>query len=1064
MKQLLLIFMFLSSVLFTAVAQDRTITGTVLSGEDESPLPGVNVVVKGTNIGSITDIDGNFSVSVPSSANTLVFSYIGFIGQEAEIGSKSVVNVTLTPDATELSEVVVTAMGITQEKASLGYGVSSIDSKSLKARTQKDVAKLLRGKATGVDIAQTSGLAGSGTNIIIRGYSSITGSNQPLFVVDGIPFNTNTNNNGSFASGGGTASSRFLDLDPQTIEDISILKGLSATVLYGEAGRNGVILVTTKNGAQSNSQKGFEVSFTQQVSATQVANIPDYQDTYGNGFSGDFGWYYSTWGPSFDTRGSNGIDENGQVRHPYDQSRYNDAFPEYAGVRYDYKPYESVEKFFDNMGISTNTSVSISKNLGNGSSLSATYSYLDDQGFLPDLDEKRGGGSSNYQKKHNFGIGGQTKLDNGITLKGNFNFVNSEIRKPLTNPAFGGAGDGLFAAVLFTPRSIDMMNLEYENPLDGSNVYYRTDGGIEHPLWNLNNKADLENVQRFFSNVELGYEFTDWLKFQYRISLDSYSQFNERKVNRGSGRSDNDGYYNTIIAKSNWTDHVANLLYDKRFEKFSFNGIVGVNYRVRKFERSYLYSSNQLVYNIFAHDKFVSQTGASEIEDVYTLGVYATATVGYSDFLYLTVQGRNDWTSTLESANRSILYPSASLSFLPFEAIPGLRDNGVVDYAKFRVSYGTSAGYPDPYRTRSVLGAATNQFIGPDGTQLNTNSVSSRLGNADLAPELHSELEFGTEAQFFNGRVGLDLSLYSKTSKDLIIDLPLDPATGYTVTTVNGAEVSNKGIELGMNFTPIKTSSGFEWNMNLNYTKNVSKVESIISGVDQVIIAGYTTLGNVARPGEAYGAMLGTDFNRYETGELLVNAQGSYTVNSENVIIGNPNPDFQANMSNTFTYKGFSFGFQWNYIHGGDIYSSTVGALMARGNTVDSDFNRFQPILLNGVLSDGTPNNIQTYAGDTFFDAYFGADKGSVFDATVLRLREISLAYALPKGVLSKTPFGSASITLAGENLFYTAPNFPKGMNYDPEVLSLGVGNGRGFDFRTAPTAKRYGVTLNVTF
>ncbi|MBT30279.1 MAG: SusC/RagA family TonB-linked outer membrane protein, partial [Thalassobius sp.] len=704
------------------------------------------------------------------------------------------------------------------------------------------------------------------------------------------------------------------------------------------------------------------------------------------------------------------------------------------------------------------------KNLGNGSSLSATYSYLDDQGFLPDLDEKRGGGSSNYQKKHNFGIGGQTKLDNGITLKGNFNFVNSEIRKPLTNPAFGGAGDGLFAAVLFTPRSIDMMNLEYENPLDGSNVYYRTDGGIEHPLWNLNNKADLENVQRFFSNVELGYEFTDWLKFQYRISLDSYSQFNERKVNRGSGRSDNDGYYNTIIAKSNWTDHVANLLYDKRFEKFSFNGIVGVNYRVRKFERSYLYSSNQLVYNIFAHDKFVSQTGASEIEDVYTLGVYATATVGYSDFLYLTVQGRNDWTSTLESANRSILYPSASLSFLPFEAIPGLRDNGVVDYAKFRVSYGTSAGYPDPYRTRSVLGAATNQFIGPDGTQLNTNSVSSRLGNADLAPELHSELEFGTEAQFFNGRVGLDLSLYSKTSKDLIIDLPLDPATGYTVTTVNGAEVSNKGIELGMNFTPIKTSSGFEWNMNLNYTKNVSKVESIISGVDQVIIAGYTTLGNVARPGEAYGAMLGTDFNRYETGELLVNAQGSYTVNSENVIIGNPNPDFQANMSNTFTYKGFSFGFQWNYIHGGDIYSSTVGALMARGNTVDSDFNRFQPILLNGVLSDGTPNNIQTYAGDTFFDAYFGADKGSVFDATVLRLREISLAYALPKGVLSKTPFGSASITLAGENLFYTAPNFPKGMNYDPEVLSLGVGNGRGFDFRTAPTAKRYGVTLNVTF
>lgn len=1056
----MLLLVFFSTL---AMAQDRVVTGVVTSSADGTPLPGVSVVAKGTTTGSITGIDGDYRISVPSSISTLVFSYVGFKTQEIEIGSQSKINISLEEDTEVIKEVVVTALGISQEKASLGYGVSSVDSKALQARTQKDVSKLLRGKATGVDIVQTSGLAGSGTNVIIRGYSSITGSNQPLFVVDGIPFNSDTNNSGSFAGGGGAASSRFLDLDPQTIENVSILKGLSATVLYGEAGRNGVILITTKNGGNSNSQKGFEVSFTQQVSATQIANIPDYQDVYGNGFSGDFGWYFSTWGPSFDTRGSNGIDENGQIAHPLDQARYNDDFPEFIGARYDYKPYKTVENFFKT-GLTTNTSVSVAKSLGEGSQVSASYSYLNDEGFLPNLDALQGGGSSNFQKKHNFGLGIRTKLDNGISVRGTFNYVDSDIQRPLTNPSFGGTGDGLFASVLYTPRSIDLMNIPYQSPIDGSMVYYRRGSAIEHPLWNLNNKKDIEQIERFFANMQVGYEFTDWLKFQYRISLDNYTQTNERKVNRGSGRFDNDGYYNTTTTKSKWTDHVANLIYDKRLDNgFSINGLVGLNYRIQSLERNATNSQNQLVYGLFAHDKFVEQTGFTGLSEEHTLGIYATATAGYSDFIYVTLQARNDFTSTLEKANRSIIYPSASVSFLPFEAIPSLRDNGVVDFAKFRVSYGTSAGYPSPYRTRSVLNAATNVFIDPDGTQLNTNTVSNRLGNPNLTPELHSELEFGMEAQFLNGRIGLDLSLYNKNSKDLIIDLPLDPATGYTVTTVNGAEVTNKGIELAVNFTPVKTSS-LQWDATVNFTRNVPTVESIISGVDQVLIAGYGTLGNVARPGQPYGAMLGTDFNKDANGNLLVDGQGSYTENANTGIIGNPNPDFTANWSNTLTWKGISFGFQWSYVQGGDIYSSTVGALMARGNTVDTGFDRFQPIILPGVKGDGTPNDIQTYAGDVFFDAYFGADAGSVFDATVIRLREVSIAYALPKSILTKTPFGSAAITISGENLFYNAPNFPKGINFDPEVLSLGVGNGRGFDFRTAPTAKRYGATLSVTF
>ncbi|MCO6359609.1 SusC/RagA family TonB-linked outer membrane protein [Roseivirga pacifica] len=1064
MKRVLLTTLMSVLVCVLTQAQERTISGTV-TDETGLGLPGVNVLLKGTVQGVPTNADGTYRISVPGDDAVLVYRFLGYTTQEITVGSQTTINVQMQPDVTDAGEVVVTALGVTQEKASLGYGVASLDKGQLQAKTQKDVAKLLRGKATGVDITQTSGMAGSGTNVIIRGYSSITGSNQPLFVVDGVPFNSDTNNDGSFAGGGGAASSRFLDLDPQSIENVSILKGLSATVLYGEAGRNGVILITTKNGnAGADASKGFEVSVSQQVSATKVANLPDYQNVYGNGFGGDFGWFFSTWGPSFDTQGSNGIAADGTIAHPYDQPQYNDDFPEFIGQRYDYRAYEGVEDFFADPAMTYNTSLSIAKSLGKGSSISATYSYLDDGGFTPALDEMRGGGKSNYQRKSNFGLGIKTELENGLKVQGTFNYVDSEIRRPLTNPAFGGAGTGLFAAVLFTPRSIDLANLPYQSPIDGSNVYYRRGSTIENPYWNLNNKTDMENLQRFFGNIQLSYDLTDWLTATYRFSLDNYTQINERTVNKGSGSGDNDGYYNTSSRTSVWKDHVANLAFNQRFnDDWSLNGLVGFNYRETTLTSTSTNSQQQLVYGLFAHDKFVASTASSGERNVYNMGAYVTASLGYRDFLYASFQGRNDWTSTLEKDNRTIFYPSASVSFLPVEAIPALQNSNVLDFAKIRLGYGTSAGYPSPYNTRSVLNASTNVFVGPEGTVLNTNAVSNFLGNPNLKPETHKEWELGIEAQFLNNRVGIDVSLYNKTSEDLIINLPLDPSTGYTSTSTNGATVTNKGIEAALNLTPVRGE--IEWNLTLNYTRNRPVVDEIlVDGLTEIGIAGYSNLGNYAIEGEPYGVMRGTDFNRNDDGELIVNNQGSYTANSEIVTIGNPNPDFQTNWINTVTWKGISFGFQWSYTHGGDIYSTTVGSMMARGNTVDTGQNRFQPIILNGVKSDGTPNDIQTYMGDVFFDAYFGANSGSVFDASVVRLREVSVSYALPASLLSKTPFGSAGISISGENLFFKAPNFPEGMNFDPEVLSLGVGNGRGFDFRTAPTAKRWGMSINLTF
>lgn len=1068
MKKLLTVLSLFMFVVGFSYAQS-TVSGTVTDDSGE-PLIGTSILVEGTITGTVTDIDGKYSLNVPDGSNVLIFSYTGYKSQRVEINGRQVIDLVMETDAIYTEEVVVTGLGIKREKKALGFGVATISNKAITARQETDVARMLRGRATGVDITQTSGLAGSGTNVIIRGYSTITGSNQPLFVVDGVPFNTETNAQGGFGAGSATASSRFLDLDPNIIEEISILKGLAATVLYGEAGRNGVILVTTKNGSGgAEADKKMQINVTQGLFQSDIANLPDYQNSYGNGFNAGFGWFFSNWGAAFDDLrpSSYGSDykgeKNGQVliTHPYDQAQYADDYPEYAGAEYIYQPYTAVEDFFE-PGFSSNTSVNLSSRLNENSSISATYSFLTEEGFTPRKDDRNDNARSNFLDKHNFGLGAQTKLARGLNLNATFNFVSSERETPLTGTGFGGDGNGLFGAILFTPRSVDMMNLPYQSPIDGSNVYYRRGSPIQNPRWTLNNAGQTEKVQRFFSTTKLSYDINENLTLLYQLGMDRTNQFNQRYINRGGPRTP-DGELRSFTINQRITDHLANVLYNFQLsDDFSLDGVVGVNARRVADDFTNTLSTNQFVYGLVNHGNFIDHNNSSFTRVENTLGVYATATIGYKSFFFLNLQARNDWTSTLEPENNSVLYPSASVSFVATDAFPSLQNSSVLNYLKLRVGYGTSAGYPNPYSTRNVLNTSTNVFVSPSGQVLNTNAVSTNLGNRNLTRELFVEYEGGLEARLFTNRIGIDLNVYQKTSQDLIISLPLDPATGFTSTTVNAAEVENRGIELGLNITPV-VSGDFRWDATLNYTKNISEVNKIFEGIERVYVAGYGTLGNYAIPGEQFGVIYGRSFARNEEGKILVDGQGGYVAGNFDVI-ADPNPEFTANWINDISYKGFSFGFQWQYIHGGQLYSSTVGALLARGNTVDSDFDRSVPIILpNAANSDGTPNDKQVYVGDEAFATFF-TDEGAILDGTVIRLRQLSLAYALPASLLEKTPFGRLGITLSGENMWYNAPNIPKGMNFDPEVISTGVGNGRGLDFRTAPTARKYGITLNATF
>ena len=1040
-------------------AQEKTVTGTVTDASG-MPLPGATVVVKGTNRGTSTDFDGKYSIKA-SAGETLDISFVGYKASSVKVGASNVVNATLAEDNT-LDEVVVTGQGIKKEKKALGYAVTTISNEDFAAKPSTDMARALTGKAPGVNIQQTSGLAGSGTNIIVRGYSSLLLSNQPLFVVDGVPFNTDTNSDSNFLNGATTSSSRFLDLDPNSIESVSILKGLSATTLYGSAGRNGVILVTTKSGNTKELNNKMSVSVTQSYFSTEIASLPDYQDNYGNGFYQTYSPAFSNWGPKFGTAGTQGIAADGTIPHWYSTpAGYNNIFPEYQGVRVAYAPQNNVKPFF-NTGATSSTSVNVG-----GRSDNTTYNLgvgnTNDEGFI----------ENNKYQRVNLNAGGQTKLANGFTISSSVNYTKVDKTSPPTGAGFGSnpsAGSvSTFANILYVPRSFDLFGVPYSNPVDGSSVYYRTD--IQNPRWTLKNSQETEDVRRFTSNVTALYEINNWSNISYRVGYDAYNQKQTFEVNKG-GPQRPDGSMTTTNRINTIWDHTLSYNFDKQLggedAKWNFDGTVGFNPRSEEFIYNISSSTQQFIYGFMNHSNFENHTASNYYEKQNIIGLFASTTLAYDKFLYLNLQGRNDWASTLESQNRSIFYPSASLSFVPTDAFDGLKDSKAINYLKLRLGYGTSAGYPDPYNTRIGLASDTRVFLDPsDASVVNVMGVDSQLGNLNLKPELHRELEFGLEGTFFDRRVTVDFSIYDKKSFDLLYNRNLDPSTGYTSTLDNISEISNKGVELALTGKILrpKTDTGFAWDITATWSQNINIVEDLGGGADQAVFAGFTNLGNFAVPGRPYGVIYGSAIARDANGNKIVDYNGSYLATQSLQEIGDPNALWRSTLINEFSYKNLSFQFQMEYTHGGDMYSTTASALMSRGLTKDTDFDRSQTFVLPGVNPNGNVNTIQIPAAQWGFENNgFVIDEQAIYDASTIRLREISLSYNFPKKVIDRTPFGKISLSFIGNNLWFNAFNTPKYVNFDPEVSSLGVGNGQGFDYLTGPTAKRYGFNLNLTF
>ena len=1060
MKKLSLLFLLFFSVVGTILAQ-RTITGKVTDAKGEAII-GANVLAKGTSVGASSDADGNYRLSMPDGATAIRVSYVGFAAQEITLGTSNVVDVMLADDSKVIGDVVVTALGIKRDKKALGYASTTVGAEQIAEKPETDVARILAGKSPGVNIVSSAGIAGSGTKINIRGVSTISGNSQPLWIIDGVPVNTEANEKNDFKDGNVTPT-RNLDIDPNNIASISILRGLSATVLYGSQGRNGVILVTTKTGSAGGDKVTASLS---QSYNTIEAFVPEYQNKWGNGFDGDYGEFFSNWGSPFENPGLKKA-----KAHPYKEHRA--LFPDRPEFGQPYEPTaqpNNISGFFrKGNSVTTSFNAGVTGAIG---SFNVSFSRLGETGYL----------LNNELERNNLTIGGLVHLSKKLSIAANFSYVKTDFKTPTVGAGTGSNSEGgpsVFANLFYTPRNIDLMGLPYTNPITGGSLYYRNNNSITNPRWLLENSGQTSNVNRFFNTINVNYDVTSWLKATYRLGIDTYTEQQSYFVNKGSVGYVTDvaalanGLYRTTTGTNTIYDNSALLTANKYLtDDIDLTAVIGVNGRQDNYIQEGISSQDQVVFGLLEHRNFITSNSRdirlnnlNYRERRNILGAFADVTVGYKGGVYLNLKARKDWASTHEKDFRTLVYPGATISFIPTEIFPGLKSTAM-QFLKLRVGYGTSANFATPYRTRPYVALNSSASVDVNGNVVAL-GLPDLLANPLLKPELQKEIEAGVEGKFLNNRIGLDLSVYRRTAQDQIVERTLDPSTGYSRIFTNAGTISNKGIELGLTATPIR-GKNFSWDLGVNFTKNISKVESLPDGSKEILISGFSDLGNYAIEGQPFGVIKGSGIVKNAKGERVVDGNGDYKQTPEPVIIGDPNEKFRLTGFTGVTFMGVNLSAQLDYVHGGQIFSYSAATLVGRGVAKElEDFNPELSVVLPGVNEEGQPNRIPMPASQIFFGNTIiggGAREMGIYDATRLRLREVALSYAIPKKVFGTSFIKGINISLVGNNIWFRAFNTPKSSKVDPDRTAFGTDNGLGFDFLGGPSARRYGVTVKATF
>lgn len=1049
----------------SGMAQDRTITGTVSSQETGEALPGVNVVVKGTTQGTVTDIEGAYRLSVPEDAETLTFTFIGLESREIAIGNQSVVDVNMTEDSKQLNEVVVTALNIPREKQSLGYAVQEIDGEAVTQTKEQNVINSLSGRVAGVQVRSSNTLGGS-ANVNIRGTSTIAGNNQPLFVVDGVPIdNSNYNTDDQQRGAGGyDLGNPAADINPEDIESISVLKGGSAAALYGSRALNGVILITTKKGSQ---REGVGISVNSSVTFSQVNKntLPQHQKEYGAGY----GQYFD----EADLDGDGDLEEivpvydDASWGFPFDPNRQvvhwdalDPRLPNYGETRPWVAGANGIEDFFET-GVSFRNNVSLS-----GGTESATYrlSYTNENstGIVPNSEIN----------KNTVSLNSSLNLTDNLKVSTSANYVNQQALG-----RYGTGYDGTNVMQSFGQwfqSNVDIARLrDYENEFGEQRAWnYRNYDNLvpyyfNNPYWVRYRNFQNDNRDRLFGNLMLQYEIADGLTLTGRSSIDFYDFVVEQRIAVGSAVTDVPEYDKDVRTFKERNDDIF-VTYNKDFDgNFSIYALAGVNRRNTITERAQQNTFRGLV-NPGVYS--VSNSVSPEIEFIDDFSekaqrsVYANLNVGYGGIIFLDLTARNDWSSTLPAGENSYFYPSASASFVFSELAP-LRDNNVLSFGKIRVNYAEVGNDTDPYNTRKYFEAENSFGSNPIYREPRT------LANPDLRSETKRSMEVGAELLFLNRRVGLDVTLYRENTFDQIIDVPTSRATGYNFQYVNAGDIQNQGVEIALNATPL--NGDFTWNIGLNWAKNQNTVVELVEGLDNYQLGSNFFASINATEGEPFGTIRGTNYV-FQNGQPLINENGFYEVSDSEEVIGNATPNWNAGLINSFSYKGFTLSALIDMQQGGDIFSlntafgratglyEETAGLNAKGNPKRDPVADGGGVLFEGVTEDGTPN--ETYiAANTWGTAYnYNALPAAVyvFDASYVKLRELSLSYTFPQSLLGNLPIQSLQLSAFGRNLAILHSNVT---HFDPEV-SRSSGNLQGYESGTYPTPRQYGFNLRFNF
>ncbi|TKC04874.1 SusC/RagA family TonB-linked outer membrane protein [Pedobacter frigoris] len=1034
--QSLFILLFMAG---TAMAQDRTVTGTVTGKDDGLPLPGVSVLVQGTKNGTQTGADGKFVLSVPSGSQ-LTFSYLGYLPQTVAVGASNVVTISLEPDSKTLSEVVVTALGISREKKTLGYSTQTVKADDIVNSREVNIVNALAGKVAGAQINNSGGQAGSSSRIVLRGTTSLTGENQPLFIIDGIPMDNSVNRGISASTEdvlfNGTGGNRAVDIDPNTIATVNILKGAAGSALYGSRGANGVIIITTKRGQKDATRKIPRVSFSSSL-ALDDAFTKGYQASY---LQGSLGLYKNGLPPGLGgySEAAGGAPQSSASWGPHKDS-VSQAVITAIGMPKVLDPRES----FYRTGKVWNNSVSLSGG-GESSSYILTYSNLNQEGVVPTNTYKRNSVTANF-------TGQLTKDFNSSTSINYTNSANNRMPEGNTKRSY-------LYSLNFAPISFDSKE---QYGLAGNRSWTNA-AGFNNPYWLLDNIAMPSKVDRFVVSNESTLTLTPWLKLTNRVGLDTYTDNQKEQVNIGTISIPKGRMFDALI---NYRQINNDLLLNadrKLNEDMNISGFVGFNVNQRTFARRTVRGLDLSIPGFYDITSAQTTEALQNDEKRRSLGLYASVSFDYKNYLFINATARNDWSSTLPVGENSFFYPSVSGSFVFSELLP---KSDYFSYGKLRLGIAQAGNDAPAYYTQQTYTLANPS----DGTRGNiafpyngTNGflTSNSLASNTITPEKVTEQEVGLELKFFKNRLSVDGSFYNKVSRRQIIQQEIASSSGYVQRTINAGEISNKGIELIVSATPIKTQD-FAWDVSFNFAKNKYKLKSLAEGVDNIFLAGFENPQIRADKDYGYGVIWGTRFARNDAGQLLIDDDGLPTIADDLGPIGNVTPDWTGGLRSTFTYKGLSLSGLLDIRHGGDILNFDLYYSTFYGTAKVTE-QRNTTRLWEGVrISDGAPNTTKVLQDQDYFQTWYTTSYETlVEDGGFAKLREVTLSYALPQSLLGKTPFEAVSFSVTGRNLWIKS-NFSFG---DPEGSLLGNGNAQGFYHAVTPGTKGVTFGLNVKF